>query len=110
MSEIEIIDGDAYHVFDDDNKVSTPDSRACYMYNSIPEEIREDICEATIWAKDYMMRQEGEGHQFYVFGNSDGTTSCSFAKPSWGGDHHSRPMEHGAQSIVMAVCEYVNGM
>jgi hypothetical protein len=34
---------------------------------------------------------------------------CSFAKPSWKGDHCGRGMEHGAQAMVMAVCEYLNG-
>lgn len=79
------------------------------MYESVPEHIREDIVEAGIWARDYMMRKEGEGHEFFVTANKDGTVTCSFAKPEWAGDHSSRGMEHGAQAIVMAVCEYVNG-
>jgi hypothetical protein len=79
------------------------------MYNSVPEYIREDIVEAGIWAKEFMLRKEGEGHEFFVTANKDGTVCCSFAKPEWAADHSSRGMEHGAQAIVMAVCEYVNG-
>ena len=79
------------------------------MYNSVPECIREDIVEAGIWAREFMLRKEGEGHEFFVTANKDGTVCCSFAKPEWAGDHSSRGMEHGAQAIVMAVCEYVAG-
>lgn len=79
------------------------------MYNSIPEDIRESIYEASNWAKNYLTNLEGCGHEFYITANSDGTVSCSFAKPEWGGDHSGSGMDHGAQAMVMAVCEYVNG-
>ncbi len=47
---------------------------------------------------------------FYVTAASEpGLVVCSFAKPSWNADHCSKPMEHGAEAIVMAVCEYLNG-
>lgn len=78
-------------------------------YAAVPEHIREDICEAARWARDTLMRHEGAGHQFYVTANKDGTVCCSFAKVEWAGDHSSRGMEHGAQAMVMAVCEYLNG-
>lgn len=35
---------------------------------------------------------------------------CSFAKPEWSGDHSGRGMDHGAEAIVMAVCEYIAGL
>lgn len=90
-------------------KNSVIEDKILTMYNSIPEYIREDICEASKWAQDYMTKLEGEGHEFYITAKEDGTVCCSFAKPEWSGDHSSRGMEHGAQAMVMAVCEYVNG-
>ncbi len=78
-------------------------------YEAVPEHIRDDICEASAWAKDKLMRHEGEGHQFYITSHSDGGVVCSFAKVEWSGDHCSRSMEHGAEAMVMAVCEYLNG-
>ncbi len=78
-------------------------------YAAVPEHIREDICEATRWARDTLMRREGTGHQFYVTATSDQLVCCSFAKVEWSADHCGRGMEHGAEAIVMAVCEYLNG-
>ena len=79
------------------------------MYESIPEDTREDIVEAGIWARELLAKKEGEGHEFFVSANKDGTVSCSFAKPEWAGDHCGSGMSHGAQAIVMAVCEYMYG-
>jgi len=78
-------------------------------YESIPEHIREDICEASKWAKQTLMEHEGSGHEIYITGGKDRLVYCSFAKPEWAGDHCGRGMEHGAQAMVMAVCEYLNG-
>lgn len=80
------------------------------MYNSISDDIKDDIYEAIVWAKTTLTNHEGSGHSFYVTASSvPGWVVCSFAKPSWSGDHCSKPMEHGAEAIVMAVCEYLNG-
>lgn len=78
-------------------------------YAAVSENIREDICEATKWARETLTNHEGSGHQFYVTAEVNGLVVCSFAKPSWAGDHCGRGMEHGAQAVVMAVCEYLNG-
>jgi len=87
----------------------TQEEKILEMYNSISEDIREDICKACEWAKNYLMRLEGEGHELYITRHSDRLVCCSFAKPEWRADHTSRGMDHGAQAVVMAVCEYVNG-
>jgi hypothetical protein len=82
------------------------------MYEAVPDYIKDDIGEAITWAKKTLTDHEGSGHQFYVHGShkNPGLVVCSFAKPQWSGDHCSREMEHGAEAIVMAVCEYLNGM
>jgi len=86
------------------------EEKTLQSYENVPDYIKEDVVEAGIWARNYMMRKEGEGHQFFVTANKDGTVCCSFAKPEWAGDHSSRGMAHGAEAIVMAVCEYINGL
>lgn len=78
-------------------------------YYNVPEYIRDNICEASIWARETLTNLEGSGHSIYVTAGKNGTVVCSFAKPEWGGDHCSRGMDHGAEAIVMAVCEYING-
>lgn len=78
-------------------------------YMAVPEHIREDIELASIWARQKLTRHEGAGHQIFVTGTKDGMVVCSFAKPEWPGDHCGEPMEHGAQAIVLAVCEYLSG-
>ncbi len=78
------------------------------MYNSVPEYTKEDIGEAYKWAKHTLTQHEGAGHDIRVYGAYN-LVECSFAKPSWAGDHCGRGMEHGAEAIVMAVCEYMCG-
>lgn len=81
------------------------------MYEAVPEWVRDDIAEASKWARDTLRDHEGAGHCFYITGDRSlpGAVVCSFAKPQWSGDHCGRPMEHGAEAMVMAVCEYLSG-
>lgn len=91
-------------------KDKAQEARIQAAYSAVPEEIRDDIGEATKWARETLTNLEGSGHQIYVSASSEeGLVMCSFAKPSWAGDHSGRGMEHGAEAIVMAVCEYLNG-
>jgi hypothetical protein len=90
--------------------MSIAKKKAVEMYNSLPQHIKEDTYEALLWAMEYMMQEEGEGHSFQIYGNMDATVSCSLSKPQWTADHCSKGMETGAEAIVMAVCEYVNGV
>lgn len=85
------------------------EERILAAYDKVPEHTKEDIEAAIKWAKKTLTNLEGKGHLFYVIANGDRTISCSFAKPEWPGDHCGRGMEHGAEAIVMAVCEYING-
>jgi len=78
-------------------------------YATVPEHIRDDIYEAARWAKETLTILDGPGHQIYVTAAGEGLVCCSFAKVEWAGDHCGRGMEHGAEAIVMAVCEYMNG-
>ena len=86
------------------------EARIQAMYLGVPEHIREDICGALLWAK-LTLRERGEtGHEFFVTAAAEpGLVVCSFAQPSWAGDHSGRGMDHGAEAIVMAVCEYLCG-
>jgi hypothetical protein len=80
------------------------------MYNNVPEDIKEDIVEACLWAKNTLTNFEGSGHQIFVTAEyKTQLVVCSFAKPEWAGDHCGRGMDHGAEAIVMAVCEYMCG-
>lgn len=79
------------------------------MYANVPAYIKEDICEAALWTRTTLTDLEGSGHCIYVTADEDGLVCCSFAKPSWAGDHCGRGMEDGAQAMVMAVCEYLCG-
>ena len=85
------------------------EARIQAAYAAVPEYIRDDICEATKWARETLTNLEGAGHQIYVTAAGDGLVCCSFAKVEWAGDHCGRGMEQGAEAIVIAVCEYING-
>lgn len=78
-------------------------------YERVPEEIRTDVLKAWRWARDHLMRKEGEGHYFSLIRNNDGTISCAFAKPEWNADHCGEGMPTGAEAIIRAVCEYESG-
>jgi hypothetical protein len=85
------------------------EARVKAAYDAVPDYIRDDIVKAAKWARKTLTEHEGSGHQIYVTGTNDGMVVCSFAKPEWSGDHCGDPMEHGAEAIVRAVCEYLNG-
>lgn len=70
---------------------------------------KDYIEEAIQWAITTLTEEEGSGHYIMVTAGDEGLVECSFAKPEWGGDHVGRGMEHAAEAIVMAVCEYMEG-
>lgn len=72
----------------------------------LPTSITEHVLVARRWAKDRLMRREGEGHYIAINRKKDGRFVCSFAKPSWPGDHCGEPMDTGAKAIVISVLEY----
>jgi len=84
-------------------------AKADEMYRNTPQEVREDIVEAAIWARETLTNHEGSGHSIHVMGQVNGQCFCCFAKPEWGGDHSGSSMDTGAEAIVMAVCEYLSG-
>ena len=86
------------------------EDRVQERYSAVSDEVCEDIGLAHAWAIDALMRKEGEGHQLNISARGDNQVCCSFSKPEWGGDHCGRAMDHGAEAIVMAVCEYLEGM
>ncbi len=86
--------------------VAALEERIQAAYAAVPESIRDDIVSASVWARNVLTELDGSGHEIYVTASGEGLVCCSFAKPSWGGDHCGRGMEHGAEAIVMAVCEY----
>ena len=79
-------------------------------YQAVPDHVRDDILEALLWAKAKLTEHEGAGHQIYISAvHNKNLVCCSFAKPEWPGDHCGRGMPHGAEAVVMAVCEYLSG-
>lgn len=78
-------------------------------YASISDDIKDDIELAARWAKEVLRDHEGSGHLLFVSASGANRVCCSFAKPEWPGDHCGRGMDHGAEAIVMAVCEYLEG-
>jgi len=93
-----------------DEKMDSRYKQAKEMYDGLPTHIKEDVVDAGLWARDTLMREEGEGHIINVTANDKRECSCSFAKPEWGGDHSGPYMELASEAIVMAVCTYLNGM
>lgn len=79
------------------------------QYDSVDEEIVEDLNKAMKWSKKQLKEKEGKGHIFQVFAVEEGMVACSFSKPEWSGEHCSRPMDLASEAVVMAVCEYLNG-
>ena len=84
--------------------------RANEMFNQVPEYIRSDLVEAAVWARKTLTDHEGSGHDLQITGDSSQGLSCSFAKPSWSGDHSGAYMDTASEAIVIAVCEYLCGM
>jgi hypothetical protein len=78
-------------------------------YDKVPEDVKKHVFTAWRWARDYLMRKEGEGHHFVLSREKDGSICCAFAKPEWSGDHCGEGMPTGAEAIVRAVCEYDSG-
>jgi hypothetical protein len=75
----------------------------------VPPHITSNVLVAWRWAKDRLMRREGDGHCFHLHRKRSGI-SCSFAKPEWAGDHAGEVMPTGALAIVQAVLEYEHGL
>lgn len=80
-------------------------------YSAVPNWFKEDLYAAVNWAKETLTNQEGNGHIFdIVAAPAVNEICCVFSKPSWPGDHCGRGMSTGAEAVVMAVCEYLNGV
>lgn len=73
------------------------------------EHWESDLSECIQWAVKTLTDYEGSGHLFEISIASDNRFVCSFAKPSWPGDHSSHPMFTAQEAIVLAVCEYLEG-
>ena len=84
-------------------------SAALKMFDLIDSLIKEDIVESLNWATETLRDHEGKGHQFYIIYEDYGF-KCCFAKPQWNADHCSQAMPTAPESVVMAVCEYLNGV
>ena len=70
---------------------------------------REDLVAALDWARETLTNHEGSGHDIHLI-HENGGFVCCFAKPQWNADHVSQPMPTAPEAIVMAVCEYLNGV
>lgn len=83
--------------------------KARLMYDALPANVKEDVLEALLWARDTLRDREGSGHCFVITGDRDTMLSCSFAKPQWSGDHSGSAMDTDAQAVCTSVCEYLCG-
>ena len=84
--------------------------RAQKAFDELPQDLKEsDLLYVLTWATNFLMQKEGAGHQFQLIATKDCRFQCSFAKPEWGGDHVSQPMDTAEEAVMMAVCEYLNG-
>lgn len=80
------------------------------MYAAVNDYTKEDLALAIDWARNSLLKAEGEGHIFNVTANKEGKVQCCFSKPEWAGEHSSSYMESGSEAVVMAVCEYLCGL
>jgi hypothetical protein len=78
------------------------------FYDEVPDHIKDDISEAIPWAKETL--PDGSDFMFCISAGPVGKVVCTFARPSWSDDFCGRPMNHGADAIVIAVCEYVTSL
>lgn len=78
-------------------------------FEQTPDYAKDDLLMALEWAKNTLMNHEGSGHNFSLIIES-GEFCCCFCKPQWNADHCSQPMPTAPEAIVMAVCEYLNGV
>ena len=69
----------------------------------------ESVFKALRWAKLTLMHMEGSGHDIHLHREEKGYY-CSFAKPSWSGDHCGDYYKTGAEAVVGAVLEYQFGL
>lgn len=83
-------------------------AKAQEAFSATPDYVRDDLEEALEWAKRTLSNHEGGGHNFSLI--YEGGFMCCFCKPQWNADHCSQPMETAPEAIVMAVCEYLNGV
>lgn len=77
-------------------------------FSAVDEDVRDDLESALNWAKETLTNHEGSGHHFSLI--YEGGFMCCFCKPQWNADHCSQTMETAPEAIVMAVCEYLNGV
>lgn len=77
-------------------------------FDAVDPDARDNLEEALAWARRTLTNHEGAGHYFELI-YEDGF-KCCFAKPVWNADHCSQPMPTAPEAIVMAVCEYLNGV
>jgi hypothetical protein len=84
---------------------------ALAAFNEVPESTRYNLNEALTWALETLEFKEGTGHSFEIsFDEKSKGFVASFCKPQWKADHSSQPMNTAQEAIVMAVCEYLNGV
>ncbi len=77
-------------------------------FDETPEDIKGDLESALEWAKEKLKRKERGEYSFSLL-YEDGF-KCCFSQPRWPSDHCSAAMPEAAEAIVMAVCEYLNGV
>jgi hypothetical protein len=76
--------------------------------SEVPEDVFDDLFDTLNWAKTTLTNYEGSGHMFQLTAKGD-KICCSFAKPSWPGDHTGNYEYDASQAIITAVCEYLVG-
>jgi len=86
-------------------------AKADEAFAEAPQAAKDDLREALDWAHQVLTNHEGTGHHFEIgYSILDKGFYACFAKPQWNADHCSQPMPTAQEAIVMAVCEYLNGV
>ncbi len=77
-------------------------------FDETPEDVKGDLESALDWAKETLKTINNGEYSFSIL-YEDGF-KCCFSQPSWSSDHCSDAMPDAAEAIVMAVCEFMNGV
>lgn len=74
-----------------------------------PNEIRTSVFKTLKWARRILTDHEGRGHMIVLrrHHKNKELISCSFAKPSWSGDHSGPYCKSGVDAIIESIRDYL---
>ena len=91
--------------------MTTTMQKAQKAFDELPEDLKGgDVLTALLWAREMLTKHEGAGHVFSIISDDGEKYMCEFMKPEWQGAHCGQPMDSDWEAVLMAVCEYLNGV